>query len=66
MSAPDLTVTREGENMIVHLESPDLGVQLARIVSTRMASLVRVRQVDLTFPVATGNRASGLALETLA
>lgn len=52
--------------MIVRLVSPDLGVQLARIVSARMASLVGVRQVDLTFPDSCNNRASELALETLA
>lgn len=63
LCAPDLSVTREGEDMIVRLVSHDLGVQLGRIVSAKMESLVGVRHVDLTFPEEVGWRASGLALE---
>ncbi|WP_338241235.1 hypothetical protein [Aurantiacibacter hainanensis] len=63
LGAPDLTVTRDGEEMIVRLVSPDIGAHLAPIVSGKMASLVGVRSVDLAVPQEPPNRAADLALQ---
>ncbi|WP_147366959.1 hypothetical protein [Aurantiacibacter zhengii] len=63
LGAPEMTVTRRGGDMIVQLESADLGAQLAPVVSAKMGSLVGVRHVDLTFTEIAADHAPNLALQ---
>lgn len=48
LGAPELTVKREGDEMFVCLGSEELSGRMAEVLAKKMASLVGVRQVELT------------------
>lgn len=47
LGAPELTVKREGDEMVVHLSCEELCPRMARVIAQKMASLIGVYQVDL-------------------